>query len=91
MSDDDEVVPVVDEVPDVTLTTVQLAFLSGASYRQLNYWTRKGWLNPDGGVGTGNVAHWSLAESFTAVRMATLVGVGVSPTMAARVARAARS
>jgi hypothetical protein len=78
-----------DPVDDFRLTTVELADHAGITYRQLNYWCRKGWLDPIGGQGTGNKAAWPLSEAFVAVRMATLVNIGMSPAMAARMARAA--
>jgi DNA-binding transcriptional MerR regulator len=60
---------------------------TGASYRQLDYWIKQGWLHPVGGVGSGNPRDWSEAEVDVAARMVVMVAAGLSPEIAAKVAR----
>jgi hypothetical protein len=61
--------------------------LTGVTYRQLDHWCRKGYLRPDGGVGSGTVRVFSDEESAVAQVMARLVVAGLLPAAAARVAR----
>jgi hypothetical protein len=69
-------------------------WLDGAevTYRQLDYWTRQGWLHPEtraGGRGPGYHRRWPIGEQRVAGIMARLVAVGFGPAAAAIVARAA--
>lgn len=60
----------------------------GLSYRQVDYWTRLGYLHairPD--VGSGKLRLWPESEVRVAARMGRLVRAGVSPADAERVAR----
>jgi hypothetical protein len=58
------------------------------TYRRLDYWAAKGWLRPEGGVGSGRVRKWSDAELEVAARMGRYVDdLGVSPPIAAYAAR----
>lgn len=61
--------------------------VDGVSYRQLDYWSTKGWLRPTGGGSQGVARHWSEAELAVARTMGLLVGFGLKPAVAARVAR----
>jgi hypothetical protein len=63
---------------------------TGATYRQLDYWCRQGYLSP-GTPGTGAVRDWPESEIRAATAMARLTAVGISPGLAARVARAGGS
>lgn len=59
------------------------------TYRQLDYWTRVGYLHPDGaGEGSGSRRRWSDAERAVAAMMARLVAAGLVPDAAHKVARA---
>lgn len=79
---------------DVTVrgfTSVEVCGLAGVTYRQLDYWCRRGWLGDDeGSVGEGS----GFARSFTvrqfevACFMAMLVRAGYTASSAARVAPA---
>lgn len=62
--------------------------IEGVSYRQLDYWCRRGWLRPgNGGAGSGSVRHWPEAELDVAEKMSRLVAAGLTPAAAERVAR----
>lgn len=59
----------------------------GLTYRQLFYWSRKGWLHPDNpGCGSGHTLHWPDSEARTANIMLRLIASGYSPAGAARIA-----
>lgn len=58
------------------------------SYRQLDYWVRKGYLQPRHNGGTGHYREFIGDELMAAHRMARLVNVGFTPDAAARIARA---
>jgi DNA-binding transcriptional MerR regulator len=60
---------------------------SGATYRQLDYWTRQGLLKPVGGTGSGSVRDWSRVEVDVMARMVALVECGLSPRQAEAIAR----
>jgi hypothetical protein len=60
---------------------------TGCTYRQLDYWTRRGWLHPTGGTGTGTRRVWPQEEIRVARTMRRLVEVGLIPAAAAVVAR----
>ena len=59
------------------------------SYRQLDYWTRCGWLYPDNGgtPGSGHPRKWSRMELMVADRIGRLRLTGVEMETAVRVAR----
>jgi hypothetical protein len=58
------------------------------SYRQIDYWVRRGWLRPDDPrPGSGYGRDWSDDEVRVAERMARLVRAGLAPDVAARLAR----
>lgn len=60
----------------------------GISYRQLDYWTRRGWLKPEQARQTsGSWRRWPDEELAVLRRMAALVAVGVTAEAAARLAR----
>jgi hypothetical protein len=69
------------------MNTPMLVQVTGATFRQLDFWTRKGWLRPDGGVGTGYSRDFGGDEIRVAKVMARLVNAGVSPEAAHRAAR----
>jgi len=70
------------------VNTAQVMERSGASYRQLDYWTRRGLLRPEQRPGSGYSRDWSDAECRIARLMVVLTGVGLEPGPAAEAARA---
>jgi hypothetical protein len=60
---------------------------TGCTYRQLDHWTRRGWLHPTGGGGFGLRRAWPEEEIRVARTMRRLVDVGLIPAAAAVVAR----
>lgn len=69
------------------MIAVEVAAKAGISYRQLDYWSRCGFLRPEGEVGTGHPRDYPAAEVAVAVRMGRLVRAGLTATVAAKVAR----
>jgi DNA-binding transcriptional MerR regulator len=58
------------------------------SYRQLDWWTRQGYLRADNPApGTGNARIWSRQERDIAQLMQRLAGAGLTVAKAAKVAR----
>lgn len=71
-------------------TSDQMLDRTGISYRQLDHWTRKGWLVADDGTpGTGNVRHWEFNEFMVALVMRAMGKMGIRAEMAAPIAREA--
>lgn len=69
-------------------TTTQVCDQTGATYRQLDHWCRRGYLHPDGeGLGQGRPRTWPPEEVRVVAVMVRLVAAGISPTVAAEVAR----
>lgn len=63
----------------MSLSTHELAKRIGVTYRQLNYWSKLGYLIPDGNVsGIGNQQWFSGWQIAKATLMADLVQAGVS-------------
>lgn len=62
----------------------QVCELAGISYRQLDYWTRLGYLHPDHRGGTGYDRAWSETETVKVHAMAAMVRAGLTPAAAAR-------
>jgi hypothetical protein len=63
---------------------------AGITYRNLDHWVRRGWLHPEHvGRGPGSRRHWPTHEQQVAALMARCVNIGMTPALAARVARAA--
>lgn len=68
--------------------------LTGASYRQLDYWWRAGWLAPREAAespppdrGSGYPRHWTGREQQIAALMVRLTHTGIAASVAARMAR----
>lgn len=60
----------------------------GLTYRQVDYWCRRGYLRPSGdGDGSGNPRWWSPDEIAVALRMADLIAEGYRHEVAATRAR----
>jgi DNA-binding transcriptional MerR regulator len=61
---------------------------AGITYRQLDYWTRRGYITPENSrYHSGIEREWSRAELGVALRMGRLITAGLSAEVAARVAR----
>lgn len=61
---------------------------TGASRRQIDYWTGRGWLDAvPGSGGTGRARRWPASEVEVCRRMVRLVDVGIDPGVAAALAR----
>lgn len=75
------------DAPDGWLTTDEVAAQSGASYRQIDLWSRQGHLRPEGGLGTGYARRWPPDEVEVARRMARLVAAGLPLAWSAEFAR----
>ena len=61
---------------------------SGATYRQIDYWTSKGHLLAlNQGYGSGSPRYWQLSEVVVAHRMKALTDLGIRVAVAERVAR----
>jgi hypothetical protein len=60
---------------------------TGITFRQLDYWCRRGYLKPQGGEGSGNPRWWPSSELEVARRMVALVRDGYQVAAAARKAR----
>lgn len=70
------------------LSSVDVTRITGATYRQLDHWTRRGYLRPaEPTPGTGVPRSWPPQEVEVARVMARLVTAGVVPDRAAAVAR----
>lgn len=60
----------------------------GFTYRQLDWWTRRGYVRPaDRFPGSGNSREWPGGELEIARRIAQLVKAGIAVSVAARFAR----
>lgn len=67
--------------------TLDQVLKRGLTYRQLDHWTRRGWLRPAHIGGTGNARVWSAAELQIADLMRRLTRAGLTPEVAAKAAR----
>jgi DNA-binding transcriptional MerR regulator len=72
--------------PPVILSST-VVVLARVTYRQLDFWVRRGWLEPTSRPGSGHVRTWTLDELAVACRMGALVEVGITAERAAHVAR----
>jgi MerR HTH family regulatory protein len=72
---------------DGWLTTVAVAEQAGVSYRCLDLWSRQGYLQPEGGLGTGYARRWPPDEVEVARRMGRLVAAGLPLAWSAEFAR----
>ena len=64
-----------------------IPLIEGISYRQLDFWVRRGYLHPVHAGGSGTYRHWPDEEVRVAKEMARLVAVGIPPSLAVRIAR----
>lgn len=66
-----------------------VAVIDGVSYRQLDFWVRRGYLKPHNATpGSGYSREWTTDEAAVATTMGRLVIAGFTPELAHRVARA---
>ena len=66
--------------------TEELAERTGATYRQVDHWARRGYLRVNS-RGHGVLRHWSDEEIRVATVMARLVAAGLTPAAAHTAAR----
>jgi DNA-binding transcriptional MerR regulator len=70
------------------VTTVEACTASGATYRQLDYWIKLGYLKPDNAKdGSGSQRTWNGTEVAVAHLMIRLLRVGFIPKKASEIAR----
>lgn len=61
---------------------------AGISYRQLDYWNRRGFIRPRRvAEGSGSRRDYGAEEERVLLRMGRLVKAGIAPDVAARIAR----
>lgn len=78
-------------VPEGWASSVDLMAATGATYRQVDYWTRVGYLRPpEPTPGSGAQRAYPPAEVRVAALMVALVNAGVEVGAAALAARTAR-
>jgi DNA-binding transcriptional MerR regulator len=65
-------------------TTVEVSRETGATMRQLDYWTRNGWINLGEAPGTGNARSWNFRQMTTAKLVVSLIQVGFDVRQAFR-------
>jgi hypothetical protein len=76
-----------DNQAELGYTSPEACSMAGVTYRQLDYWVRKGMLYPGFGEGTGNPRWWPASEVEIARRMGCLAAAGLPLDFAARMAR----
>jgi DNA-binding transcriptional MerR regulator len=68
--------------------TLDQVLKRGLTYRQIDHWSRRGWLRPSAPGGTGNARVWPQAELQIADLMRRLTRAGLAVEAAAQAARA---
>ena len=75
-------------VPSEAILATDLCKTMKVTYRQLDYWFRRGWLqNINPGRGSGSSRYVTSAEAEVVAMMGRLVEAGIEPESAARAAR----
>jgi len=69
------------------IRSVDLAHQAGISYRMLDHWTRRGWIRPRGGHGSGFQRHFTPSETAVVCTAGQLVKLGIIPERAVQYAR----
>jgi hypothetical protein len=77
------------------MTSEEVCELTGITYRQLVFWSGRGYLKPCGEEnrsrnGSGIPWVWTMRELEVAARMGTLVAAGLRASVAAEVARSGK-
>lgn len=80
-----------EELPDL-LTSADIMYESGITYRQLDFWARAGYLRPDREwrgrrLGSGSARSWPKTELEVARTMGRLTRAGIPASLAASIAR----
>ena len=70
-----------------TYSSTEVASEAAVTYRNLDYWTRLGYLRPEHEGGTGNSRKWPEGELEIARRMGRLTAAGLPLAFAAAMAR----
>ena len=73
-----------------TIGSVELCQLTGASYRQIDYWCRSGYIDCEPGRGSGTQRSFRPAEVVQALVLSRVANLVPSLLVASRVARIAR-
>lgn len=82
-----ETVPLPGDVTDPPPVTLEQMLATGATYRQIDHWTRLGILTPGGaGQGSGHSRVWSLRDLHTAATIIRLCDAGLTLATARRAA-----
>ena len=75
----------------MSITSTDMAGICECSYRTLDYWARRDWLQPepgeDGRAGSGIKRKWPESEIPVAAAMVKLVNAGIAHARAAAIAR----
>lgn len=75
-------------MPDGTFTAPELCVASGATYRQVDFWTKSGLLRPTREhEGSGNPRAYDVTELSVAILMTRMVKEGLMPQHACDLAR----
>lgn len=70
------------------MNAMELAGHAGVTYRQVDHWTRQGWIRSESGPGgSGHQREYSPAEVRAATWMARLTRAGFAPSAASRIVR----
>jgi DNA-binding transcriptional MerR regulator len=73
------------------MSSAHVARMADVTYRQLDYWVRRGFLEPThADAGSGTPREWSPADALRAVLIARLVRAGMTVHGAVTVAQGAR-
>jgi len=65
------------------ITVADMQRETGLTYRQLDHWTRRGWLTPDNAhAGTGTSRLWNRSDLLVGRLMAHLGAAGFAPDIA---------
>ena len=73
--------------PDEPVSSPELVCQAQITYRQLDHWTRAGYLKPITPGGSGNPRDWPPEECRVATAMGALVKAGLMPAAAHDIAR----
>lgn len=65
----------------------EVCAIAGITHRQLDYWTRRGWIGApyQSGMGHGHPREWTLTELVKVAAMRALIDVGFTPAGASQI------
>lgn len=70
----------------MSYTTAEVSKLTGASFRQLDHWARKKWIDLGDDPGIGTARSWSRRNMLTAKMVMNLISAGFSTDQAFKIA-----